>query len=45
MFSRTVAEKRNGSWAIDADLAAERRQRHVADVDAVDGDATAVCTS
>ena len=36
MFSRTVAENRNGSCEIDADLAPQRGERHVADVDAVD---------
>ena len=39
MFSRTVAEKRNGSCATTPIVAAQRGQRHVAHVGAVDRDA------
>ena len=39
MFSRTVAEKSSGVLQHHADLAAQRLERHVAHVDAVDEDA------
>ena len=39
MFSRTLAEKRNGILGDDADLPAQRAAGDVADVDAVDEDA------
>ena len=42
MLSRTVVEKRNGSCGDDADLAAQRRELHVAYVHAVDEHAARV---